>query len=441
MILAVSLLAGCAAETSPTENTAAKYTEPERPPVSALQCTSPAALSAIHPAGRAKVIVFWPDYEAEITTIQIVDTASDTVYAETTLKGVWDCNAQTFSDGRLALCNRGSLQWKFLDTSLNEIGTMTAENVDGFFSNDGSIYYYLKDHVLCHQVVAPLLIMEFPARCTPSASCRMKVCWWERSMKTAHFFFMSLIQYSFPLRRLQTRHIFPRHFQSIREVFWDMNELSARTEVEYEPHTVMVDDGEGNLVESTETVAIVYLYITVEHKTAEDMRVDHSFDKNQRQQLSELLSPEYASMWTPVLYGISSGLTDSDEMLVAVALSQVGNVGGEPYWSWYGYSHRVEWCACFVSWCLDQCGYIDDGSAPKFADCEVGARWFQRHGQWMDGVATPVPGCIIFFDGVEDNGTQDGQPEHVGIAKFFFQHSFYHQLLEFWCVFLVWYSF
>ena len=79
MILAVSLLAGCAAETSPTENTAAKYTEPERPPVSALQCTSPAALSAIHPAGRAKVIVFWPDYEAEITTIQIVDTASDTL--------------------------------------------------------------------------------------------------------------------------------------------------------------------------------------------------------------------------------------------------------------------------------------------------------------------------------------------------------------------------
>lgn len=202
----------------------------------------------------------------------------------------------------------------------------------------------------------------------------------------------------------------------IREVFWDMNELSARTVVEYEPHTVMVDDGEGNLVESTETVAIVYLYITVEHKTAEDIQVEYSFDKNQRQQLSELLSPEYASMWTSVLYGISSGLTDSHEMLVVVALSQVGNVGGEPYWSWYGYSHRVEWCACFVSWCFDQCGYIDDGSAPKFANCEVGARWFQRHGQWMDGDATPVPGCIIFFDWVEDNGTQDGQPEHVGIV-------------------------
>lgn len=201
----------------------------------------------------------------------------------------------------------------------------------------------------------------------------------------------------------------------IREIFWDMNELSERTEVEYETQTVMEDDGEGNLVESTETVTIVYLYITVEHKTAEDMEEEYSFGKNQKQQLAELLSPEYASMWSSVLYGISSGLTDSDEMLVTVALSQVGNIGGEPYWSWYGYSHRVEWCACFVSWCMDQCGYIDAGIAPKFADCESGVRWFQQHGQWMDGDAVPTPGSIVFFDWVED-GTQDGEPEHVGIV-------------------------
>ena len=204
----------------------------------------------------------------------------------------------------------------------------------------------------------------------------------------------------------------------IREIFWDMNELSERTEVEYETHTVMVDDGEGNLVESTETVAIIYLYITVEHKTAEDMEEEYSFDKNQKQQLAELLSPEYASMWSSVLYGISSGLTDSDEMLVAVARSQVGNIGGEPYWSWYGYSHRVEWCACFVSWCMDQCGYIDAGIAPKFADCESGVRWFQQHGQWMDGDAVPTPGFIVFFDWVED-GTQDGD---LGVWSYSVNH-------------------
>ena len=72
MILAVSLLVVCDAEILPAENTAAKYTEPERPPVSALQCTSPAALSAIHPAGGAKVIVCRTDCEAEIRRVSLI---------------------------------------------------------------------------------------------------------------------------------------------------------------------------------------------------------------------------------------------------------------------------------------------------------------------------------------------------------------------------------
>ena len=49
----------------------------------------------------------------------------------------------------------------------------------------------------------------------------------------------------------------------------------------------------------------------------------------------------------------SSQISSSEIVLVAKA--QVGNVGGEIYWSWYGFSERVEWCACFVSWCADQC--------------------------------------------------------------------------------------
>ena len=67
--------------------------------------------------------------------------------------------------------------------------------------------------------------------------------------------------------------------------------------------------------------------------------------------------------------GLVEGLT--------VALSQVGNVGGEIYWRWYGFDSKVNWCACFVSWCADQCGYIDAGVIPKFAACVDGAAWFQ----------------------------------------------------------------
>ncbi len=87
-----------------------------------------------------------------------------------------------------------------------------------------------------------------------------------------------------------------------------------------------------------------------------------------------------------------------NRQIVDVARSQLGNVGGEPYWSWYGFPSRVEWCACFVSWCADQCGYIDSGIIPRFSGCEQGAGWFQARNLWQDGSATPTSGAIIFFD-------------------------------------------
>lgn len=98
--------------------------------------------------------------------------------------------------------------------------------------------------------------------------------------------------------------------------------------------------------------------------------------------------------------------------MVNVAASQIGNVGGEPYWSWYGFSSRVEWCACFVSWCADQCGYIDAGVIPKFSYVPDGVAYFQSKGEWQDGSYTPKAGDIIFF-------TWDGSggSDHVGIVE------------------------
>lgn len=104
---------------------------------------------------------------------------------------------------------------------------------------------------------------------------------------------------------------------------------------------------------------------------------------------------------------------EDGDAIVDVALTQVGNVGGEPYWSWYGFTSRVEWCACFVSWCADQCGYLDSGAYPKFSGCVFGMQWFQQRGLWLDGSAEPVPGMLIFFDWA----TQDGVPDHVGIVE------------------------
>ena len=135
------------------------------------------------------------------------------------------------------------------------------------------------------------------------------------------------------------------------------------------------------------------------YKTAEQMSDQYRFNDDQDAQLEELLNVDN-SMWLAVLYGIYG----SDDMIVQVALSQIGNVGGEPYWSWYGFSSRVEWCACFVSWCADQCGYIETGVCPKYAGCVNGVAWFKEHNQWVDGSETPSPGMIIFYDWDSPNG-------------------------------------
>ena len=196
--------------------------------------------------------------------------------------------------------------------------------------------------------------------------------------------------------------------QLLKDIFWEMNEISFRTESKTETQITESDDGHGNIVETETTVTQTYLYSTVSHKTAEKMADRYGFNEEQRQQLSELLAEENNSLWSAVLYGITIG----DGEIVTVALSQVGNAGGEPYWSWYGFDGRVEWCACFVSWCADQCGYIDSGVIPKFAGCVNGSQWFKDRGQWQDSGFTPEAGQIIFFD-----WEGDGETDHVGIVE------------------------
>lgn len=202
----------------------------------------------------------------------------------------------------------------------------------------------------------------------------------------------------------------------LKDIFWQMNAISSRTETKTETVITEMDDGNGSIVETETTVTRTYLYITVSHKTADDMADHFGFNDDQRAQLTELLSDDNNSLWAAALYGIGA----TDDAIVAVAMSQIGNVGGEPYWSWYGFGSRVEWCACFVSWCANECGYIDNGIIPKFAGCVNGVQWFKDRGQWADNSAQPTPGMIIFFDWDSPNGAsgpQDGLSDHVGIVE------------------------
>lgn len=172
----------------------------------------------------------------------------------------------------------------------------------------------------------------------------------------------------------------------LKDIFWQMHEITA------------VPGADGSLC------------ITITHKTPDEMADLLGFTHSQKSQLADLLSEEYRSLWNAAIYG-----TDGNADIVSVALSQIGNVGGEPYWSWYGFESRVEWCACFVSWCSNECGYLESEILPRFASCSGGVQWFRERGLWRTGSYEPQPGDIIFFDWTDDS--QDGSPDHVGIVE------------------------
>ena len=150
--------------------------------------------------------------------------------------------------------------------------------------------------------------------------------------------------------------------------------------------------------------------------------------------VSELLTPQQLEMFhvyletsgnKPLIFGGGSpdgspsedlsgvefvnGTRPGNQELMELAKQQVGNVGGYPYWSWYGFNSRVEWCACFVSWCYNQAGK----SEPRFPGCEwQGVPWFQSRGQWgARGYENIAPGDAIFFD-----WDLDGVADHVGLV-------------------------
>lgn len=193
--------------------------------------------------------------------------------------------------------------------------------------------------------------------------------------------------------------------EDLRKLFWEMNKVESHTEKK----TVMQENGK--TVKKEKDVEKTTLYIITSHIDLETMMNNKSFTDEQKEMCRELLSDENNSLWLSVLHGISS----SDSDIVKVAQEQLGNVGGQPYWNWYGFSSRVEWCACFVSWCANKCGYIENNLIPKYSVCDTGVNWFKSKGEWLDGTEEPQEGMIIFFDWASDG--LDGNSDHTGIVE------------------------
>jgi len=186
----------------------------------------------------------------------------------------------------------------------------------------------------------------------------------------------------------------------LKEIFWQMNIISYSLEEK--------DMDITNEEESINTEKIKILHINITNKSLQEMSIIYNLSKKQIEQIIELQKDEYSLMWNYLLYGISNTCSN----IVEIALSQVGNVGGQKYWQWYGFQNRVEWCAIFVSWCAEQCGYIDSGRIPKFASCNYGVDFFKSKGNWANKDYMAKSGDIIFFD-----WNKDGIVEHVGIVE------------------------
>lgn len=191
--------------------------------------------------------------------------------------------------------------------------------------------------------------------------------------------------------------------QELKKIFWDMNNISYEIKDENSDtsYEISFDTSKDKMTKKV-------LYIKITHKSVEEMMNMYFFNQMQKEQVKTSLSDEYASMWSSAIYGTPVGSPD----IVQIALSQVGNVGGEPYWRWYGFNERVEWCAVFVSWVANQSGYLQAGIIPKFSGCQTGIDWFKAMGQWQEKGYTPKEGDIIFFD-----WEVDGKVNHVGIVE------------------------
>ena len=197
----------------------------------------------------------------------------------------------------------------------------------------------------------------------------------------------------------------------IRSLFWEINKIDYKIEKYTETEQVEKKQDDGSTKKVKKKVEKKALYITVSHVDLETMMDKKGFTDEQKKMCRQILSDENNDLWRELLYGVTSSNSD----IVLIAQEQLGNVGGQPYWSWYGFSSRVEWCCCFVSWCANECGYIESGTIPMYSVVDTGVDWFKNKEQWLDGSEEPEPGMIIFFDWADDG--LDGSGDHTGIVE------------------------
>lgn len=101
---------------------------------------------------------------------------------------------------------------------------------------------------------------------------------------------------------------------------------------------------------------------------------------------------------TQIVEAAQNELNDADKI-----------VGGYRYKNWYGMD--ANWCAMFVSYCADKCGFIEKGIMPKTASVAASKQWYINNNLYHDAASGYVPKAgdiIIFGNGMSHTGIVTG---------------------------------
>lgn len=165
----------------------------------------------------------------------------------------------------------------------------------------------------------------------------------------------------------------------------------------YNPSMVKKDNK--YIYEATLNKQIVKKYFN-NYYNEKDTKIKIYFDKE-----------KYSNLNVLDLYNKVNIETITRNKIASSLIPEIGNTG-DKYWKWYGFNHRVEWCAVFVSYIANQNGILNT-KVPKFVWVKVGVDYYKEKGLLKKPKEyTPKPADIIFFDW-NNNGVID----HVGFVE------------------------
>lgn len=161
----------------------------------------------------------------------------------------------------------------------------------------------------------------------------------------------------------------------------------------------MVKDNNKYIYSATLNKDVVKKYF-IDYYNDKDVKIEIYFNK-----------AKYSNLNVIELYNEVNKEEITRNKIVASLIPEIGN-GGDKYWQWYGYNHRVEWCAVFVSYIANQNGILNT-KVPKFVWVKIGVDYYkERNLLKTPKEYIPKPADIIFFDW-NNNGVID----HVGYVE------------------------